>query len=138
VAFYASQQPGAEIVNEMNRFSDEETWRRQAKGRHDAMVEHQKLNVGVERLTAANTKRLVWYWYWVDGQFTASSSGAKLLQARARLFGGMPAAAVVAVAADYEEDPEKAVRSLESFLESVTSFKAPLADTARATAMSGS
>jgi hypothetical protein len=45
---------------------------------------------------------------------------------------------VVAVAADYEENPETAVRSLENFLESVTSFEAPLVATARAAAVPGS
>jgi EpsI family protein len=96
------------------------------------------LTIRVLRLASATTKRLVWYWYWVDGQFTGNRYLAKLLQAKARLFGGISAAAVVAVAADYDESPQKAARSLENFLESVTSFEAPLVATARAAAIPGS
>jgi EpsI family protein len=138
VAYYAHQRRGAEVVNELNRFSDEDAWRRVGTGHFVAKVERQPLVVGYERLASAQTKRLVWYWYWVDGQFTGNRYLAKLLQAKARLFGGTPAAAVIAVAADYQESPEEAVRSLQSFLESVASFEAPLVATARAAAIPGS
>jgi len=138
VAFYTHQRAGSEIVNEMNRFDDEKAWRRLGSGSHVVNIDGHMLTIRVSRLKSARTKRLVWYWYWVDGQFTGNRYLAKLLQAKARLFGGVSAAAVFAVAADYEESPEKAVRSLENFLESVTSFEAPLVATARAAAIPGS
>ena len=138
VAFYTHQRPGSEVVNELNRLADEEVWRRVGSDSRTAKIDGQLLTIRVSRLASGKTKRLVWSWYWVDGNFTGSLYMAKLLQARARLFGGISAAAVVAVAADYEDSPEKAVRSLESFLVSVKSFEAPLVATARAAATSGS
>jgi exosortase A len=138
VAFYTHQRAGSEVVNELNRLADEEIWRRVGSDSHAANIDGHSLTVQVLRLASAKTKRLLWYWYWVDGQFTGNRYLAKLLQAKARLFGGIPAAAVVAVMADYEDNPEKAVRSLENFLVSVKSFEAPLVATARAAAIPGS
>jgi len=138
VAFYTHQRAGSEVVNELNRLADEEIWRRVGSDSHAASIDGHALTVQVLRLASAKTKRLLWYWYWVDGQFTGNRYLAKLLQAKARLFGGIPAAAVVAVMADYEDNPEKAVRSLENFLVSVKSFEAPLVATARASAIPGS
>jgi exosortase A len=138
VAFYTHQRAGSEVVNEMNRLADEEIWRRMGSGSRAVNIDGHLLTIRVLRLASTKAKRLVWYWYWVDGHFTGNHYLAKLFQARARLFGGIPAAAVVAVAADYEENPETAVRSLENFLESVTSFEAPLVATARAATVPGS
>jgi exosortase A len=138
VAFYSHQSAGSEIVNEMNRLEEGKTWRRGGSGSHVVKIDGHLSTIRVLRLASATTKRLVWYWYWVDGQFTGNRYLAKLLQAKARLFGGISAAAVVAVAADYDESPQKAARSLENFLESVTSFEAPLVATARAAAIPGS
>jgi exosortase A len=138
VAFYSHQSAGSEVVNEMNRLDEGKTWRRLGSGSHVVKIDGHLLTIRVLRLASATTKRLVWYWYWVDGQFTGNRYLAKLLQAKARLFGGISAAAVVAVAADYDESPQKAARSLENFLESVTSFEAPLVATARAAAIPGS
>jgi exosortase A len=138
VAFYSHQRAGSEIVNEMNRLADEKIWRRVGSGSRVMNIDGHPLTIQVSRLTSAQMKRLVWYWYWVDGQFTGNRYLAKLLQAKARLFGGTPAAAVIAVATDYEESPEGAVRTLENFLKSVTSFEAPLVATTRAAAVPGS
>jgi EpsI family protein len=138
VAFYTHQRADSEVVNEMNRLADEEVWRRLGSESRAVDIDGHLTTIRVLRLASTKTKQLVWYWYWVDGHFTGNRYLAKLLQARARLFGGISAAAVVVVAADYEDSPEKAVRSLEDFLVSVTSFEAPLVATARAAAIPGS
>jgi EpsI family protein len=73
--------------------------------------------VAQTRLISGRGGRIVWNWYWVDGEFTASPQLAKLLQVVARLFGGQEAAAVVAVAADYVERPAEAAELLQEFLD---------------------
>ena len=68
------------------------------------------------RLARGAERRLVCYWYWVDGEMTASPYLAKLLRARAQIFGGLRSAAVLAVSASYAERPESALEVLRSFL----------------------
>ena len=46
------------------------------------------------------SRRVVWYWYWVDGRFTSNPYMAKALQAKARLWGESGAAAVMAISAE--------------------------------------
>lgn len=126
VAGYAFQRQGSEVVNEMNRFTDETRWRRVGVGTASARVDGQDVGVLAERIASTDRKRLIWYWYWVDGRFTASKIEAKLLQARARLMFENPAAAVIAVTADYQEGPSEAAAALQAFLDHVASFTVPL------------
>ncbi|MBI3710360.1 MAG: EpsI family protein [Proteobacteria bacterium] len=116
VAYYVRQRQGAKVISFDNRLYDEKDWHR--LGSADAaelVIDGQKLTAAADGLIAQKQRRLVWYWYWVDGRFTASRATAKLLQARAELLGGQRGAAIIAVAADYDEKPEDAVRALRRF-----------------------
>ena len=101
LAFYASQRQDAEVVNSSNRFEDGKFWDRAGSGSRRAVIEGEDLKVNYVRMLAQRRGRVVWYWYWVDGRFTANPYVAKLLQVKARLFGGVRSAAVIAVATDY-------------------------------------
>jgi len=57
----------------------------------------------------------------VDGSETNSELGVKLLQAKSALSRSSGAVQIVAVGADYDFDPNEAVPSLNSFMESATS-----------------
>jgi EpsI family protein len=62
-----------------------------------AVVDGAPIRVISERLAGAEgERRLVWYFYWVDGQFLSRPWAAKLLQAKAQLLGGEQRSAVVA------------------------------------------
>ena len=67
---------------------------------------------------------MIWYWYWVDGHFTADPYLAKLLEARSKLLGGENAAAVVAVSTLERDDVAVAASDLKQFLKDF----APLRD----------
>jgi EpsI family protein len=67
-------------------------------------------NWPVQRLDVRSgvQERLVFVWYWVDGRLTADPLVAKLLQAKAVLFGGVDAAAVLVASSPYDHDPMRA------------------------------
>jgi EpsI family protein len=67
---------------------------------------------------------LIRYWYWVDGEFTASPYRAKLLFARSKLLGGIQGAAVIAIAASYDHDAGVARSEINDFL----AHSAPIGD----------
>ncbi len=117
VAYYAYQRQGAEVVNETNRFEDGKSWVGADSGRRQAVVDGAPLTLAYRRLQSAGVDRVVWYWYWVDGRFTSNPYVAKALQAKARLWGGVGAAAVVAIAAEDAADPEGIDDLLGDYLE---------------------
>lgn len=116
IAYYADQRQGSEVVNSLNRFGEDDVWKEVGYGTAEATVDGQALRVRYTRLLSRTRGRMVWHWYWIDGKFTASRYVAKLLQARARLLGGREAAAVIAVAADYQDTPSEAFAVLRDFL----------------------
>jgi exosortase A len=100
VAYYAYQRQGAEVVSATNRLADDKRWIGSEAGGRRVAVDGAPFTVAYRRFVAGAARRTVWYWYWVDGRFTANPYMAKVLQAKARLWGGIGAAAVVAIAAD--------------------------------------
>ena len=116
VAYYAYQRQGAEVVNETNRFEDGKGWVGAEAGQRQAAVDGAALTLAYRRLLSAGVGRVVWYWYWVDGRFTSNPYMAKALQAKARLWGGEGAAAVVAIAAEETAAPQGVDDLLRDFL----------------------
>ena len=132
IAYYAYQRQGAELINTQNKFGRDRGWQRLGSGRSEAVVDGAPMEVRSTRLVKDFERRLVWSWYWVDGQFTADPYVAKLLQAKAQIMGDMPAAAVIAVATDYELKPNEAKPLLRSFLENIEPLGSKLERAARA------
>jgi EpsI family protein len=126
LALYGSQRHGKEIINEMNTFADGERWTAVSGGDVLAVVGTESVPIRYARLSSSGPKRLVWYWYWIDGRLTADPILAKLYEARAKLTDSSGAAAVIAVAADYQDQPERVERMLADFLRRFGSLKAAL------------
>ena len=131
IAYYAYQRQGAEVVNQSNQFSHKKGWQRSGGGQGEAKVDGEPMDIHSTRLVFNDDHRLVWSWYWVDGRFTGNPYVAKLLQAKAQILGGLPAAAVIAVATDYELRPSEAKPVLRDFLDSIEPLGSKLERAAR-------
>lgn len=98
IAYYWRQDGERELVSWENRFHDDRYWFLLGTGRMAAVPGSASPPLATARLHGAgDERRVVWYWYWVDGRFTASPLVAKLLQAWAVLAGGEQRAAVIAL-----------------------------------------
>lgn len=126
LALYASQHHGKEVVNEMNTFADGDRWTSIGAGAGTAVIGGERVAIRHARLQSSTGRRLVWYWYWIDGALTADPLLAKLYQVRARLKGGSGAAAVIAVAADVQDRQEAAEQALAAFLRELDTLPAAL------------
>lgn len=126
LALYGSQRHGKEVVNEMNTFADDARWTRVGGGAGTAVIGGETVAIRSARLQSSASRRLVWYWYWIDGALTADPVLAKLYQVRARLKGGTAAAAVIAVATDDQDRPEAAEQALAGFLQELGALPAAL------------
>lgn len=101
---YPTQRQGEELINDLNRISDNKIW-------HTRYQRPKQYTVGgdqvLEQILEKNdgTRRLVWYWYHVAGQDTANKYQAKALQVLG-LLNGKRQASIVAVAAKLGDDSE--------------------------------
>lgn len=125
IGYYVVQRDGAEVVSYENQLLPNEAWQRAAAGTAEARIDGRDYPVTYTRAIGRRAGRVIWHWYWVGGEFTASPLVAKLLQARATLLGGPKAAASIAIAADYQEQPGEAHASIAAFVKDIEGL-APL------------
>ncbi|RMD63215.1 MAG: EpsI family protein [Alphaproteobacteria bacterium] len=129
VAYYVHQRQGAEVIHSANTMTGAKPWERIGSGTIVATLDGAPVTLATLRARRADRQRLVWYWYWVDGRFTSSPYVAKLWEVKAKLLGGERRAAVVAIAADYQDTPGEAARILRDFLDHVGAIGPVLART---------
>jgi len=115
VAFFASQDSEKKLIGGDNRFETAEKWRRIGGAAADVAIADTGLRPIGERHAGPGRQRLIWYVYWVDGQFVTSGIKAKLLQALASLKGGGRGAAMVALATDVGPEIEPGIAALADF-----------------------
>lgn len=126
VGYYVRQRQDGELVNSSNTLAGQESWQRAGGGTTNINVEGTELRAPYVRFISRDGARVAVYWYWVDDRFVATPHLAKLLQARAMLFGGQKAAAVVAVVADYEISAKEGLRRIRNFLGQTSGIRASL------------
>jgi len=101
------------------------------QGEASAIIGGVPAAVHYQRIAAASGQRLVWFWYWVDGQMTGDLLIAKLLQIKAKLLGGPPEVGIVALATDYRDDAQQAENSLRDFASRASPLGAMIAHARR-------
>ena len=128
VGYYTNERQGAELIAWGNDVvGDGKRWLRLSEGNKDVTVDGHSLRVRETSMrSAGGGTRLAWSWYWVAGQFTSDRYFAKLLVAKARIFGGPQDTAVVAVGATCDLDCTRAASTLQDFLRHTASLEATL------------
>ena len=113
LGLYISQRQGEELINDLNRISDEKSWQSQYQRAQEQENNGRQV---YEQLLVHNdgTQRLVWYWYHVAERDTINKYHAKALQVLG-LIKGVRQAGVIAIAANLETDPETTRKKLERF-----------------------
>ncbi len=116
VALYRLPARGSPLTRTVNTVADPNAWRIAATGRMAASLGGTPLAVNTATIARQAHRRLVWWFYLIDGRATASALEAKLLQARAALLGGAHVGAFVALSTEVDDvDPQNA--SLARFLD---------------------
>lgn len=117
VLYYRNQRNGKAVISSTNRLVEQESafhvlhpaLRHETIGLKTLALRESTVN------SAAGTI-LVWYCYWIDGQFIASNYGGKLIQAKAKLLMRGDDGAALLLSAPYTEDADQARRSMRAFL----------------------
>src|SRR5207244_2575625 len=97
IAYFAGRGPGKKLVGGDTRFDDDMRWRRISGAPTPTDIADSGIRPVGERQAGPGRTRMIWYVYWIDGQFVTSGVRAKLLQAVAELKGGGRGSAVIAL-----------------------------------------
>lgn len=116
---YRSQDEGAELINARNTFESHDWQRAGETGRIKLASGGRSIDSAYVRLIRGAEKKLVLYWYYVDGKTTADPRVAKAYAAASRLLNRNHGAAVFAVGTDYAGDIDGALALLREFAEAV-------------------
>jgi exosortase A len=126
VSYYRNQQQGSELINSQNVLvaenelenepESESRWRNIGHDTFPVSFGGQQQTINQNLIQSSSTKLLVWRWYWVGEEITASPYIAKLILARNMLLRKGDDGAEIIVAAAYDEAPDEAVPVLESFI----------------------
>jgi exosortase A len=124
VIYYQQEHQGAELISSQNHLYDSHRWRRVEENRQAIPLGGDDLQVHETVMRSADTLRVVWHWYDIASQLTASPIKAKFLEAWAHLADQTEGSMLIAVAADSSE-PEKARTLLLRFLNEMPAISAP-------------
>ena len=128
IGYFIRDRRGAQAVSSAHNFEGGSAWRVAAAGETPVEIDGQSLYVRFTRSVRGGAGHLVWYWYWVDGQFTGNAYIGKLLETKAKLLGGEKASAVIAISADYVGDPSDAEKGLHEFISSLRGLSTRLSE----------
>jgi len=126
IGYFLRDRRGAQAVSSDHRFEGKNGWVLAAQGTTTAMIDGQSLSVQFVRSVRGGEGHLVWYWYWIDGRFTANPYVAKLLETKVKLLGGEHASAVIAIGADYDRGSADAEKVLREFALALPGLRAAL------------
>jgi EpsI family protein len=114
LGFYSAQQQGAELINDLNRISDNKIWR--TKHKQAKLYNTGRQQVFEQLLVNKDgSHRLVWYWYRVAGYNAVNKYQAKALQVLG-LLQGKRRASVVAISSQLDSDVENTRKILGQFV----------------------
>ncbi len=126
ISYYRNQQQGSELINSRNVLvaesefenepESEPRWRNVKQDTYPVSLGGQQRTINQNLVQSPSTKLLVWRWYWLGEEITASPYVAKLILARNKFLHKGDDGAVIIVAAAYDETPDEAVPVLESFI----------------------
>jgi exosortase A len=131
IGYFLRDRRGAQAVSSSHDFEGRGGWITAAAGTATVQVEDQPLLVRYTRSVRGGAGHLVWYWYWVNGQFTGDPYLAKLLETKVKLLGGETASAVIAVSTEYADVPSNAEKTLRGFVSDFGDLTAKLSEAPR-------
>ncbi|MBB3117052.1 exosortase A [Pseudoduganella violacea] len=117
--YFRQQHEGSKLISSSNRLvgDDKSPWHDMGASVRSENIAGRQLAVRESVLNGPRENRLlVWQWYWIDGQNTASNFGGKLLQVKQKLLKGRDDGAIVLLYSPYEENPDAARAVMRHFL----------------------
>lgn len=121
LGYFRDQEQGSELIQSQNVVvsTTNRAWGNIGESDRRVRISGSEIPVRQTLLRGPGTRLVVWHWYWVDGHFEANPYRVKYLGALSKFRGRGDDAAVVVVAAPYQDRPEEALPALQSFAEAM-------------------
>ncbi|MBT8441793.1 MAG: EpsI family protein, partial [Gammaproteobacteria bacterium] len=127
VISYARQKQGAELINSENRLFDADHWTQLSHGSGVFESAGGSINYLQDELQGSSgDKRLVRYWYVVDGDPRYRPAAIKLQEFMNSLLGRPTPESLVAISATFRDEPARAPEALDAFIRDVYANTYPL------------
>lgn len=117
LGYYENQTQEQELIRSQNVLvsTTDKAWSQIAERKKQIRLGGQQLEIIESELRGPNQRLLVWHWYWVDGVLTVNDYRVKWQEASSRLLGRGDHAAVIILAAPFEDNPADVARVLADF-----------------------
>jgi EpsI family protein len=118
ITYYRNQQQVGKLISSSNQLVADKGsgWRNVSGSEKEIGLDTTKFSIQENLLHAASDRLLIWRWFWLANQETASPYLGKAIQAVNQILGKGDDGAEIIVAAAYEHDPEEAVPTLREFI----------------------
>jgi EpsI family protein len=118
IVYYAIERQDAELVSSENRVFDHKLWLQTASRSLEIRAPNQPaLSVEELMLQSGAERRLLWYWYNVNGVNTISDVMAKIHALRARLLRDASGSSAIILSTELEIEPTAARDTIKAFLD---------------------
>ncbi|TCV88151.1 exosortase A [Sulfurirhabdus autotrophica] len=116
--YYRTQRQDAELINSQNYMVQQKhpVWNNVGEEPREVTLDGKKTVVQESLLRSPSTRLIVWSWNNLASTYTIDPYLAKLLLAKARLFGQHDDGAAIIVASQYSDDKEDAAKALQHFI----------------------
>jgi len=104
MAYYKYQDKDSEMIRYGNGVVQADIWERVKSREINTVINGLTIPVNEIIQQSSRNRRLVWYWYWVDGGFTNNDYKAKFFNAKAKLMGGRLDSAIIALSVPIDGD----------------------------------
>lgn len=117
IADYSFEKQNAELINQINRFYDIKKWS-QIGGKQISVTVGDDVSIELQQILirSGEHKRMLWYWYDIDGYTTGSEYKVKLKQAWNRLSGSNHGGAAILLVCDFTDQQEMVTIGMNSFV----------------------
>ncbi|NOT68509.1 MAG: exosortase A [Methylophilaceae bacterium] len=119
LGYYRTQRLAATLITSQNYMIEQKhpVWSNVGEELRNISLSGDSESIRQTLLRSPNQRLLVWSWNSLAGRYTVNPYLAKLLLAKARLFGQRDDGAVIIIDTTYEETPESAAKTLKVFIQ---------------------
>jgi EpsI family protein len=106
---YRRQSQDAEIVNSMNFIANAATWYLASTSAITVLAERENPNEVLSTVVQSRAwKRLIWYWYAINGERAVSNFGVKILEGKSLPGGNKLVSTIIAISSPFVDRTNEA------------------------------
>jgi len=120
IGYYQVQRDDAQLVTSTNVLTEEDDdWLNIGQSTVQMGLSNGAVKIPVAHLKGGNKEIFVAYFYYLGGEIVTNDYLAKLIEAKARLFGGDRSSAIIAISSELNDSRGQTISDIQSFAENM-------------------